>query len=38
MPHLCKVLTKLTLQLNSSNSKDLHSLVDLLLSHDFLLS
>ena len=34
---ICKVLNKLILQLNSNNSKDLKSLVDLLFLHDFLL-
>ena len=35
---LCKVLNNLILQLNSSDSKDKNSLVDLLFLHDFLLS
>ena len=34
----CKVLNELSLQLNSNDSKDLNSLVDLLFLHDFLLS
>jgi len=38
MPALCKVLNNLILQLNSNDSKDLNSLVDLLFLHDFLLS
>jgi hypothetical protein len=38
LPSLCKVLNNLMLQLNSNDSKDLKSLVDLLFLHDFLLS
>ena len=38
LPSLCKVLNNLILQLNSNDSKDLKSLVDLLFLHDFLLS
>ena len=38
LPSLCKVLNNLVLQLNSNDSKDLDSLVDLLFLHDFLLS
>ena len=38
LPSLCKVLNNLILQLNSNNSKDLKSLVDLLFLYDFLLS
>jgi len=38
LPSLCNILNNLILQLNSNNSKDLDSLVDLLFSHDFLLS
>jgi len=38
LPSLCKVLNNLILQLNSNNSKDLNSLVDLLFLYDFLLS
>ena len=38
LPSLCKVLNNLILQLNSNDSKDLNSLVDLLFLHDFLLS
>ena len=38
LPSLCKVLNNLILQLNSNDSKDLKSLIDLLFSHDFLLS
>ena len=38
LPTLCNVLNNLILQLNSNNSKDLDSLVDLLFLHDFLLS
>jgi hypothetical protein len=38
LPSLCKVLKNLILQLNSNDSKDLNSLVDLLFLHDFLLS
>jgi hypothetical protein len=38
MPSLCKVLNNLILQLNSNDSKDLKSLVDLLFLYDFLLS
>ena len=35
LPSLCKVLNNLILQLNSNDSKDLNSLVDLLFLHDF---
>jgi hypothetical protein len=38
LPSLCKVLNNLILQLNSNDSKDLNSLVDLLFLYDFLLS
>ena len=38
LPSLCKVLNNLILQLNSNDSKDLKSLVDLLFLYDFLLS
>jgi len=38
LPPLCKILNKLILQLNSNDSKDLKSLVDLLFLYDFLLS
>ena len=38
LPSLCKVLNNLILQLNSNDSKDLNSLVDLLFLHDFILS
>ena len=38
LPFLCKILNKLILQLNSNDSKDLKSLVDLLFLYDFLLS
>jgi len=38
LPWLCKVLNNLILQLNSNDSKDLNSLIDLLFLHDFLLS
>ena len=38
LPSLCKIFNNLILHLNSNDSKDLNSLVDLLFSHDFLLS
>jgi hypothetical protein len=38
LPSFCKVLNNLILQLNSNDSKDLNSLVDLLFLHGFLLS
>ncbi len=38
LPSLCKILNNLILQLNSNDSKDLKSLVDLLFLYDFLLS
>ena len=38
LPSLCKILNSLILQLNSNDSKDLNSLVDLLFLYDFLLS
>ena len=37
LPSFCKVIKRLYLQLNTSNSKDLESLVSLLFQHDFLL-
>jgi len=38
LPSLCRVLRNLILQLNSNDSKDLNSLIDLLFLHDSLLS
>ena len=38
LPSFCKIVHRLCLQFNSSYDKDLESLVDLLYTHDFLLS
>ena len=37
LPSFCKIIKRLYLQLNTSNIKDLESLVSLLFQHDFLL-
>ena len=38
LPSICNIFNRLILQLNSNERKELSSLVDLLFSHDFLLS